>query len=174
MADILIRSQKKVINIYNIDFIGAIDSPDDFKEFFKLLNDVSDKDKINISISSNGGCCRTGAKIIDAIQSSKAFIHMIVTYPTMSMGSTIALSGDSLEFKKDAYLMFHNYSTGMEGKGNELMGRVENYIRYFQAHFRRICKPFLTERECVDMFNGKDIYITSEDDLELRIRRHFK
>lgn len=175
MSEIYILSEVSMTKtIIDINVMGEIDTTGKFELLLTKLYSSKKGDLIRIHLASYGGSSRAGAAIITAIKNAKAHVHIHVFSPTMSMGSVIALSGDSLSLEDNVYLMFHNYYMEFEGKGHELTGQIGNQEQWFQRSFKSRCQPFLTIKECRDMFLGKDLYISTEDDLELRINRHFK
>ena len=126
-------------------------------------------------MATPGGRCDVGFMLIDRLQALECPKDVIVPYPSYSMGAIMALCGDSLVINEGSFLMFHDYSTGGRSKGNELFKSTEAYSEVFAHRFRKICKPFLTEKECEDVLQGKDLYIKWNDPtLESRKRRHFK
>ncbi len=144
----------------------------DYSELFDILNKAHEHDIINILLNSPGGCCAIGFEIINAMEACKGTINIVVTYPTYSMGALIALSGDTLGIEKEAYLMFHDFSTGISGKGDTILEYTTHYADFFKKRFNKICVPFLTKAESRQMFDGKDIYITGTDaNLEKRLER---
>lgn len=143
--------------------------------FLERLNEVGPSDRVDIIINGPGGRCDIGFGIVRAIKECKGTVRCIVEYPSFSMSSIIALSGQELVILPNAYLMFHDYSTGSYGKGEEVYQQNENYRKFFKNAFKDVCKPFLSERECNEMFTGRDIYIHSDDEiLDVRMKRHFK
>lgn len=88
----------------------------------------------------------------------------------------MALCGSSLEIKEGSFLMFHDYSSGGgRSKGNEQFKHTEAYREVFAFRFNKLCQPFLTESECADVLEGKDLYIKWNDkNLNARLKRHFK
>jgi ATP-dependent protease ClpP protease subunit len=159
-----------------VDICDAIDSFGDYEKLLEELSLLTPIDAIDVNLNTPGGRCDVGFLIIDALMGCKrAKLNMIVGYPTYSMGAIMAVCGDSLTIKPGSYIMFHDYSGGAHGKGDDAMQYVTNYREVFKARFIDICTPFLTRRECQSMFNGKDIYIRHDDPtLSKRIERHFK
>lgn len=152
---------------------GSIQSFEDYSELFDLLPTLTENDTLSIILSSPGGDCEVGFAIIDHILGCAAPVSIEVIYPTYSMGAIIALCGDELILNADSYLMFHDYSGGMRGKGEETYQYTTNYRKAFKSRFKRICMPFLTEEECNNMFKGEDIYVTAST-IKARSKRHFK
>ena len=140
-----------------------------------LLREGHPLDVFNFYLANYGGCCHSLINLINAILDSPSFVHMHVTSPTYSAGSTLALCGDSLNFRAYSYLMFHNYSSVAEGKGRELLDSVEASDKWIKDYMNNLHRPFLTKKECARIDTDGDIRIWyNEKDLEERLVRHFK
>lgn len=146
----------------------------DFPELFNLLASATEADKITISLNSGGGRCDIGQMIIRAIQGCKAHVHVDVVYPSASMASLIALSGNSLTLQPGSYLMWHNYSGGAQGKGDAMVQGITADDRALKV-MNAVCAPFLTPAEMRSVESDKDIYLFWDDkSLPDRIKRHFR
>ena len=155
------------------------DSLEDFEDYDKLMEKmqkIGKDDHVTLRVGTPGGRCDIGFMLIDRFKALECRLDIIVPYPTYSMGAIMALCGDSLAINEGSFLMFHDYSGGgARSKGNEMFKHTEAYGEVFKYRFCTICKPFLTEKECEDILQGKDLYIKWNDpSLEARIRRHFK
>lgn len=164
-----------VRNTHTISIWDGIESYGDYSDLFKKLNEIRDEDLVFLKVSSHGGRCDVGFEIYDRMIGLECPVHVIVPYPTYSMGAILALCGNSLTVEPGAFLMFHDYSFGTRGKGNEVFKQTEAYKEVFKYRFNQICQPFLTKKECEKVLNGQDLYVKwNDDNLENRIRRHFE
>lgn len=154
---------------------GGIECYEDYDGLVKEISSASENDSVIVHLNCPGGACSVGFWLIDHVISMPCPVQMVVHYPTYSMGAIMALCGDNLEIAPDAFLMFHDYSGGSEGKGEEMHQHGTHYRRFFKERFSRLCQPFLTKKEVDRMFKGEDIYIQWDDPtLPARIARHFK
>lgn len=161
--------------IYDISIWDNIEEYEDYDKLFTTLNSITEDDEVVLNVSTPGGRCDIGFTLIDRIQGLPCRVDVVVPYPTYSMGAIMALCGESLEILPGAFLMFHDYSTGERGKGNEIYKSTEAFSEAFEYRFIEICHPFLTKKECEDILQGKDLYIKWNDSsLETRMKRHFK
>lgn len=164
-------------NVYHITLSKTLeDEAFQYQDVIDLLrNEATEDDEINIYLDCNGGSTSTSCVIADAIRSCKASVTVIVISRSYSAACDIALAGDMLEMRPYTFLMFHNYSAEIGGKGNELAARIKNEHRIEEQMINRLYRPFLTNNEIKDILNDKDIYIHWDDkDLVNRIIRHFK
>lgn len=147
----------------------------DYEDFFEELALLTSRDTVTIRINSGGGRIDVGHMIVQAIQSTKAYVNCIVVHASYSMASIIALSGDSLILMPHSLIMFHNYSTGMGGKGGELIQGALASDEYITNIMHSVCTPFLTKKEMTQISQDRDIYVKYNDgNLKARIKRHFK
>lgn len=159
---------------YNISIWDNIEEYEDYDKLLAALSNISEKDAVTLNISTPGGRCDIGFNLFDRIRALPCTVDVVVPYPTYSMGAILALSGHSLKINPGAFLMFHDYSTGNRGKGNEIFKSTEAYGEVFNYRFNAACQPFLTKKECEDILQGKDLYIKwTDSSLEQRIKRHF-
>lgn len=162
----------KQIDVY---IRGTIEEFEDYDDLVKELSKATENDFVVVHLNTPGGDCSIGFFIIDQIMQVPCPVHVVVEYPTYSMGAIMAMCGDDLTIEQDSYIMFHDYSGGSRGKGEETAAYINNYRKVFKDKFTRLCKPFLTQSEVNKMFKGEDIYIHHDDpSLKERIARHFK
>ena len=133
---------------YIVSIWDNIEDYEDYDKLFETLNKITEKDCVTLKVSSPGGRCSIGFELYDRIVALPCVVDVIVPYPSYSMGAILALCGRSLELKPGAFIMFHDYSTGTRGKGNEIYKQTEAYQQSFGHRFKDICQPFLTEKEC--------------------------
>ena len=160
--------------LYEVSIWDDIEEYEDYDELLKQLSKISSRDDVTLSVSSPGGRCDVGFMIIDRLRALECNVDVIVPYPTYSMGAIMSLCGDSLEIEPGAFLMFHDYSTGTRGKGNEIFKGTEAYKETFKYRFKDVCHPFLSKKECDKILDGHDLYIKWDDPtLDKRKKRHF-
>lgn len=159
---------KEIVHIY---LHGEIEN---FEDYGALLN-IDAPDQVQLYINCPGGDCSVGFFIIDRLSELSCPIHVTVEYPSYSMGAIIALCGTSLVIKPDAFLMFHDYTSSVYGKGNDIQQQCTEYRQFFKDRFARTCAPFLSNDEIENMFKGQDIYVKhNSPGLKARLKRHFK
>jgi ATP-dependent protease ClpP protease subunit len=163
---------KNYIHIY---LSNNIETAETYRDLRHVLRTTASTDVVTFYLSGYGGDCHGLISIVSAINASKAKVHMAVDAPCYSAHATLALAGDSLSMNKRTFLMFHNYSGGHYGKGNELTSLIQHTNKWIHGYFKEYHCPFLTEEECEKIIKDKDIYVHAEDkDIKTRIRRHFK
>ncbi|MCO1336419.1 Clp protease ClpP [Microbulbifer sp. OS29] len=100
-------------DIYLYDSIGYWDmTAKDFARDLKALGDVS---KINLHINCPGGDVFDGTAIYNLLKDHKAEVETWIEGIAASMGSVIALAGDTVHIAENAYYMVHNPSAVARG-----------------------------------------------------------
>jgi len=59
--------------------------------------------------------------------------------------------------------MFHNYSSGVVGKGGEMYDRLAHEKEWSEKLLRDVYVDFLTEEEIVSILNNKDIWMDGDE-----------
>lgn len=103
------------INISGI--IGWEVLASDIKKEFKSFKP---NDEVDIEINSPGGSVFEGIEISNAIKNHKGKTNVVITGIAASMGSYIAMSGDTIKAHDDATFMIHNASTIEMGDHREM------------------------------------------------------
>ncbi|WP_226649338.1 ClpP-like prohead protease/major capsid protein fusion protein [Microbulbifer variabilis] len=120
-------------DIYLYDYIGYWDmTAKDFARDLKALGDVS---KINLHINCPGGDVFDGTAIYNLLKDHKAEVETWIEGIAASMGSVIALAGDTVHIAENAYYMVHNPSAGVRGderaleKTKSLLAKVKTTMK---------------------------------------------
>jgi len=161
-----------VDNVYNIYLSSDIASPDEYDEMCFLLDTLTDSHYVDLHINTPGGSIDSAFKIVDAIRRCSARTTARLTGTVASAGTIIALSCNDMVVADHTHFMIHNYSTGAQGKGHELMEYINFNDRTLQKTFKDIYKGFLTDEEIESVIRGKDLWLDSD---EVKARRsHMK
>lgn len=165
----------KASQSHSVYFNDEVVDIDKYHSFMHLLRTATDKDNITLILQNYGGSCHTCLAIGNLMRACKANIDVEVIAPCYSAGTTIALAGDSLVLHNHTFLMFHDYSGGYSGKGNEIKLHVEATEKFIRGYMKEFHMPFLTLNEHKSMVAGMDLYIHASDrDIKKRIKRHFR
>jgi len=150
--------QQKVTNVYLSKEIGP---PSDYIELIDKMRSAQPQDLIYIHLNTPGGYVDTGVQIINAMRDCPARIITVLDGTVCSMGSLIFLAADEFIVHENCRLMFHNYSGGTYGKGNEQIAQLESTVEWFTNMFYEVCFPFLDEDEVDAVILGHDIWLSS-------------
>ena len=112
-----------VAEVYLYDEIGFWGiTADDFRRSLTALGDVS---HINLHINCIGGNVFDGTAIYNLLKNHSATVASYVEGIAASMGTVIAMAGDTIEIAANSYWMIHNPSMGVRGDAAELGKHVK-------------------------------------------------
>lgn len=116
------------IHIYDAIGIWGVTA----KDFIKDLKAIGSVKKINLHVNSPGGDVFDGTAIYNSLKAHGATIETFIEGVAASMGSVIALAGDTVNIAENAYFMIHNPSMFVVGderamdRGKNLLSKVKN------------------------------------------------
>lgn len=152
--------QQRVTSVYISKEIGP---PSEYIDLINRLRNAQPQDLFYIHLNTPGGYVDTGVQIINAMRDCPARIITVLDGTVCSMGSLIFLAANEYMVHDNCRLMFHNYSGGMYGKGNEQVAQLESTVEWFSQMFADTCYPFLSEDEINSVLFGHDIWLNSEE-----------
>ncbi len=167
-----IRSKYKIYTIYI----------ERFKELKRGLHSVLNElraaghdDRLDIRINSGGGFVNEGKQFYNLM--NEKFHKRTTTYLDnhgYSMGALLFCMGDKRVIYPYSDLMFHNYSSGVGGKGGEIISRVEHTDAHIKAFFRKIIvdQGFLSDKEFEKMLIGQDFWMGAKELCARKIATH--
>lgn len=148
---------------YNLYLCEDIGHPSMYIDMIQLIQYASEDTTITIHINCTGGRVDTGIAIINAMRASNAHIVTEIIGVAQSMAALIFLSGHEFRVHSHTQLMFHNYSGGNVGKGNEMRASQQAIDTTFSSLSNDICRPFMSEEEVELMLDGKDYWFHYDD-----------
>lgn len=106
--------------IYHLDLSGPIENDSMcYAEHLHVFRTATEVDEIHIHINSEGGSLYTAAQYINTMSMCAAPIEAHVEGICMSAATLIMLASSRWTIHPDTMVMFHNYSTGTYGTGDE-------------------------------------------------------
>jgi len=154
---------KQLINIYEFYLSGAIESSEEYIQWFDTIRHASDNDVIKFYINSPGGDVFTAIQFMRALQETSASVVMSVEGICASAATMIMLCGDSFEVSEHSMFMFHNYSGGTFGKGGEMLDQLKHERVWSERLLTEIYADFLTESEINSILDNRDIWMDGEE-----------
>lgn len=163
-----------VSQLFSITLSESVDDVYKYAELNSVLReDVTNEDIVHLHLSNYGGSVDSASAIVNAVRDCKGVVRGIVNSPCFSAATILALACDELEIRPHSYLMFHSFSTQIQGKSGELKSRLPADARHVETMMRSIYSPFLTKKEIDSVFDDKDLYIHWDDkDMPARLERH--
>lgn len=154
---------KHAVHIHEFYVSGDIEAPEDYIEWFDTIRSAGENDILKFYINSPGGDLFTAIQFLRVLSDTDANIIVSVEGACMSAATLIFLCGHQFEVSPHSMFMFHNYSSGMAGKGGEMYDRVKHEKDWSEKLMRDIYSDFLTEEEIVSILNNKDIWMDGDE-----------
>lgn len=149
-----------MVDVYISRHIGP---PNEYVDLISRIRNAHPDDIIYLHLNTPGGYLDTGIQIINAMKDCRGRVICVLDGTVCSMGSLIFLAAEEYIIHDHCRLMFHNYSGGTYGKGNEQIAQLESTGKWFNKMFVDLCTPFLSEEECAGVIEGKDIWLDSDE-----------
>lgn len=146
--------------------VEPISDPFQYAEMIHEIRNAGEADQIKIHLNNTGGNVATGIQIINAIRESAATVTTVLDGEAYSMAAILFLCGDQQQVGDHGQLMFHDYSSGLGGKGNEQLAAVLSTAKWFGKLMKEVCSPFLSDEEISDILNGRDLWMDSDEVIE--------
>ena len=139
------------------------DREDEYKDWVR--------EPILIFINSFGGSVYDGLALVDVIKKSKTPVHTICIGSCMSMGLWIFMAGHKRFIGETATLMFHDISSFVGGKTEEVKQELNEMYRLEEILVKELTNKTLIKKEQLeDYINRKaEWYIPANQALQLKI-----
>lgn len=154
---------KHAVHIHEFYVSGDIESPEDYIEWFDTIRSAGPNDVLKFYINSPGGDLFTAIQFMRVLDETEANIVVSVEGACMSAATLIFLCGESFEVSEHSMFMFHNYSSGVQGKGGEMYDRLAHEKVWSEKLLRDVYSDFLTEQEITSVLDNKDIWMDGEE-----------
>ena len=155
---------KRQLNITNISFSldECITEPRYYRNVAEELMNLTEHDSVQIRICSTGGRADGMITLIEAINNTDATVTCAIIGECHSAASIIALHCDQIYVAPYASMMCHNISYGTVGKDADVLSMVTHTSQWSKKLIRNAYTGFLTEKEIVEMIDGKEFWFDSE------------
>lgn len=157
---------KQLVNVHEFYLCGEIESPEEYIQWFDTIRHANETDVVKIYINSPGGDVFTTIQFMRALKESSAKVVMSVEGMCASAATMIFLCGDSFEVSEHSMFMFHNYSSGVFGKGGEMFDQLKHERAWSANLLKDSYKDFLTEAEIESILNNRDIWMSGDEVIE--------
>ncbi len=137
---------------------------------FNLLREANDDDHFILYLNNYGGQVNTGLDIINSMRACNGKVMTCMTGPCYSMAPLIILAANEIFVEDDTFMMFHDYSSGIVGKGSEMHASIAAEKPHFDNLFTRLTDKFLTTKEQRHILKGQDLYL-NKDQIIKRLKR---
>ena len=149
---------------------SAIGNPEEYAEWNQILRSSGEQDVVYLHINCYGGQALTAVQLMRAISESRATVVASVEGACMSAATFLFLMADVCEISDHSIFMFHNFSGGTIGKGNEMMAQVHHNDKWARNLMESIYQDFFTQEEIDSILEGKDYWL-SPDEVTERLQK---
>lgn len=154
---------KQAVNIHEFYVSGDIESSEDYIDWFDIIRSSGPNDILKFYINSPGGDLFAAIQFMRVLNDTEANIIVSVEGACMSAATLIFLCGHQFEVSPHSMFMFHNYSSGVVGKGGEMYDRLAHEKEWSEKLLREVYVDFLTEEEITSILNNKDIWMDGDE-----------
>ena len=154
---------KQAVNIHEFYLSGEVESPEEYIEWFDTIRNASENDVLKFYINSPGGDLFTAIQFMRVLGDTNGNVIVSVEGACMSAATLIFLMGHQFEVSSHSMFMFHNYSSGVVGKGGEMYDRLVHEKGWSEKLMRDVYADFLTEEEINSILNNKDIWMDGDE-----------
>ena len=154
---------KQCVNIHEFYLSGDIESSEDYIDWFDTIRSAGENDVLKFYINSSGGDLFTAIQFMRVLSDTAANVVVSVEGACMSAATLIFLHGHSFEVSPHSMFMFHNYSSGVVGKGGEMYDQLQHQRIWSEKLLREIYSDFLTEKEIVSILDNKDLWMDGDE-----------
>ncbi|NPA27556.1 MAG: hypothetical protein GXN91_00700 [Epsilonproteobacteria bacterium] len=142
---------------------------------FQQLREAKEEDYLVLRINSGGGLILEGQQFYNVIQ--EKFYNRVIAYLDnygYSMGALLFCMANKRVAYKYSDFMFHNYSSGIVGKGGEIKDRFKHTNKKLKQFFKEIIvkNGFLTKKEFKQLLLGKDFWMDTKELCKRGIATH--
>ena len=148
------------VDLYLTSEIGP---PEEYTDWFQLIRQAGELDTIFIHINSEGGQVNTALQMVDAMEDSNATIVGSVSGACYSAATFIFLACERWEISEHASFLFHNYRSGVIGKGGEMHDQITFERRWSETMIKAFYEGFLTSEEIKSILDGKDLWMNRDE-----------
>ena len=164
---------KQCVNIHEFYLSGDIESSEDYIDWFDTIRSANENDILKFYINSSGGDLFTAIQFMRVLAETAANVVVSVEGACMSAATLIFLHGHQFEVSPHSMFMFHNYSSGVVGKGGEMYDRLAHEKGWSEKLLRDVYSDFLTEKEITSILDSKDIWMDGDEVIK-RLKKKVK
>lgn len=132
-----------------------------FKEQIAILKDSTEKDRITIVISSEGGSISTANTLIRAIKEAKGHTRVLVFGYAASAAAAIALSADEFRYVLPSKILFHALKYNFDGRIELAPMKIRALWLHYYEELAGVV--LFTGEELGKMLDYGDIEISGEE-----------
>ena len=165
--------KQKVATQYTVTIDEAFTEPSYYRGVVSMLMGASEEDTVIFLINSPGGRLSGLLTLLEGINMTDATTLAVLVGECSSAASMFALHCDQVFVSENATMLCHNVSYGTNGKGSDVLAHVNHVAKTSEKLLRSTYLNFLSEKEILELLNGQEIYLDS-DEIKARLEQKQK
>lgn len=158
---LILKNEIKKVE-YTISLDQDIDSPDNYRAVFEILDIATVNDSIKFNINTHGGYVHTMVQFYHHMLNCKAHITGII-HTAYSAGAFIALCCDEIIPSRFGGMMLHSMSFGAWGKVEDVQGQTNFNSAQDKDIAKTVFQGFLSKQELQQLNKGTEFWFNSEE-----------
>ena len=165
--------KQQVATQYTVTIDEAFTEPSYYRGVVSMLMGASEEDTVIFLINSPGGRLSGLLTLLEGINMTDATTLAVLVGECASAASMFALHCDQVFVSENATMLCHNVSYGTNGKGSDVLAHVNHVAKTSEKLLRSTYLNFLSEKEILELLNGQEIYLDS-DEIKARLEQKQK
>ena len=165
--------KQKVATQYTVTIDEAFTEPSYYRGVVSMLMGASEEDTVIFLINSPGVRLSGLLTLLEGINMTDATTLAVLVGECSSAASMFALHCDQVFVSENATMLCHNVSYGTNGKGSDVLAYVNHITKTSEKLLRSTYLNFLSEKEILELLNGQEIYLDS-DEIKARLEQKQK
>lgn len=165
--------KQKVATQYTVTIDEAFTEPSYYRGVVSMLMGASEEDTVIFLINSPGGRLSGLLTLLEGVNMTEATTLAVLVGECSSAASMFALHCDQVFVSENATMLCHNVSYGTNGKGSDVLAHVNHVAKTSEKLLRSTYLNFLSEKEILELLNGQEIYLDS-DEIKARLEQKQK
>jgi ATP-dependent protease ClpP protease subunit len=168
----LIRTITQQMNTHLVFIDDDITSPSNYRDVIHCLTTCNENDSVNMLVNSSGGRTDSIWQIIEAMKGCRGDVSVTVIGAAYSAASMLACMAPECYIADSAEFMLHTAHYGSIGTVPNVKGQTDFATRQINKLLDQAYKGFLTDKELVELKNGKEYWFDAEEAIKRMGKRY--
>ena len=168
----LIRTITQQMNTHLVFIDDDIVSPSNYRDVIHCLATCGENDSVNLLVNSSGGRTDSIWQIIEAMKGCRGDVSVTVIGAAYSAASMLACMAPECYIADSAEFMLHTAHYGSIGTVPNVKGQTDFATRQINKLLDQAYKGFLTDKELVELKNGKEYWFDAEEAIKRMGKRY--
>lgn len=168
----LIRTITQQMNTHLVFIDDDITSPSNYRDVIHCLATCNENDSVNLLVNSSGGRTDSIWQIIEAMKGCRGEVSVTVIGAAYSAASMLACMAPECYIAESAEFMLHTAHYGSIGTVPNVKGQTDFATRQINKLLDTCYKGFLTDKELIELKNGKEYWFDAEEAGKRMVKRY--